>query len=172
MLILFIGFGSRILLRRFCAPGESHSGIWVSPLKIYTQPDNSSIIGIAWENYQQRTLNNTFFLFLSKVYLLIKNNHISVIKRKVYYKHYVKNYSTRPDIRQWSVVTSVLQNLDIFGTRISKYTVKQITGPKVASLLPQAQYSWGYHRLYAAIHHSKKLLILNSIKWKYPRKKY
>ena len=103
------------------------------------------------------------------VYLLIKNNHISVIKRKVSYKHYVKNYSTRPDIRQWSVITSVLQNLDIFGTRISKYTVKQITGPKVASLLPQAQYSWGYHRLYAAIHPSEMLQTLNSMKSKYPR---
>lgn len=47
-----------------------------------------------------REYNNRIILLQFDInqYLLIQNNNISVIERKISYKHYIKDYSARPDI--------------------------------------------------------------------------
>ena len=84
---------------------------------------------IKWHQRSTRTELQIIHFYLNK-YLLIKNNDIPVIKWKVSYEHHIKNDSTRPDIWQGSIVSSVLQNLQAFGTRIRNCAAKGIVWPQ------------------------------------------
>lgn len=97
------------------------------------------------DTWQFRTIRTVWNLkFVSKVVkmlylatnLLVQDNKISVIKGKVSDEHYIDNYSTRPDIWQWAIVTSVLQNLHGFATELaSAGEMKDVTSFRLFSVI-------------------------------------
>lgn len=80
-----------------------------------------STIRITWKFWFVISYSAKYWTVCLETNLLIKDNKIPVIKRKVSNEHYIENYSTRPDIWQGAIITSVLQNLEKIWYQISTF---------------------------------------------------
>ena len=92
----------------FCAPGESHLGICVSPFNIWHE----------WKSFFLKQGRGDFMHNWGREiekedlhYLLIENCEISVIKRKIASKDYIQDDAARPYVRGGTVIPSVGKNL-------------------------------------------------------------